>query len=40
MNLKRRHVNKRKSIRSFKRKAGKTQRKNINPPPMRGGYRL
>lgn len=38
--LKRSHVNKRASARSFKSKVGRTHGKNLVMAPMRGGWRL
>lgn len=37
---KRRVPNQRKSKRAFTRAALKTHKKNVAPPPMRGGYRI
>nr|QJB20475.1 MAG: hypothetical protein [Microvirus sp.] len=37
--MKRRHLSRKKSNRVFKR-GMRTQRKNITPPPSRGGYRF
>lgn len=36
----RRHVNKHKSAKSFRKQAGRTKAANVAPPPMRGGIRL
>lgn len=38
--LKRRAVNKGKSVKQFRRNVSKTKAGNIAPKPMRGGYRL
>lgn len=38
--MKRRHVNKGRSARSFRGAVSKTKRINVAPPPMRGGIRL
>jgi len=38
--LKRQHVNKHKSAKTFRHHASKTKMGNIAPPPQRGGYRL
>lgn len=37
---KRKRVNQRKSQRKFTKHALETNRKNVAPPPMRGGYRI
>lgn len=36
----RRAVNKGRSARKFRKHVGRTNVKNVVPPPMRGGYRL
>lgn len=38
--MKRTRPNQRKSKRSFTRSALATHKKNVAPPPMRGGYRI
>lgn len=38
--MRRHHVNKRSSAKSFRRHAHHTKAANMAPPPMRGGYRL
>ena len=40
MGLHRRHVNKRKSARSFRKHSARTKYLNVKPGPMRGGIRL
>lgn len=38
--LKRKHVSKGKSAAQFKRNVSHTKAANIQPPPMRGGWRM
>lgn len=40
MGLYRKHVNKNKSARSFRRNVGRTKSPNIRSAPQRGGWRL
>jgi len=39
-NLKRKHVNKRKSAKTFRKHATRTKSANIRSAPQRGGWRL
>lgn len=38
--LKRKNVNKGRSVRKFRGQAGRTKSANVSPAPMRGGIRL
>jgi len=38
--MRRTSVNKSRGARAFRKQSSKTNRRNVAPPPMRGGYRL
>lgn len=40
MAFKRKRMPMKRSKKLFKKTAGKTHKKNVTPPPLRGGYRL